>query len=331
MARLALFLCVLFVIPTPAAAQEDATRKILDKDFSVMMSWFPGRYDNQEQVYFEEELQIDEELRHERIHSIFEPVELAAFGDNVFYVQQYLDGDPDKIYRQRIYTFRVDYDENAVRLDIYVPKDPDAIKDAHLDPSKLQGLSPETMIEYPGCEVYWRRESQQFIGYMREEACRIESTRSGRTIIVTDDLMLNANEIWIRDTAVDTDGNYVYGHKGNEHHKLRKARMFKCWAGILRRGATEQADSYFDPDVQIHDQGGLVWITTDETDPQTYGLKIRNVSWPYGNNRPSLVLYVYEPGNDKAISYSWTEPGAERIGINLRSIQSSCTLAENGD
>ena len=327
MRLLVVLLSVICGFSVPGATQEDAKRKILDKDFQVMMSWFPGRYDNQEQVYFEDELKVDKELRHERIHSIFEPVDLAAFGDNVFYVQQYLDGDPDKIYRQRIYSFGIDYRENAVRLDIYVPNDPDAIKDAHLDPSKLQGLSPEKMIEYPGCEVYWRRQSQQFIGYMREGKCRIESKRSGRTLVVTDDLLLNENEIWIRDKAVDTDGNYVYGHKGNEHHKLRKARMFQCWAGVLRRGATDEAESYFDPNVEIHDQGGLVWITTDETEPQTYGLKIRNVSWPYGNNRSSLVLYVYEPGNNKAMSYSWTEPSAERIGINLRSIQSSCTLA----
>ena len=35
-----------------AGARGDET-SVLDKDFRIMMAWFPGVYDNQEQVYFE--------------------------------------------------------------------------------------------------------------------------------------------------------------------------------------------------------------------------------------------------------------------------------------
>ena len=38
-------------------------------------------------MYFEAEQGIDEALRHERLHHVFTPVELPAFGDHVFYVQ----------------------------------------------------------------------------------------------------------------------------------------------------------------------------------------------------------------------------------------------------
>ena len=67
------------------ARADDAA--ILDKDFQTMMAWLPGVYDNQEQVYFEEEQGVDEALRHQRVHSVFKPVELKAFGEHVFYVQ----------------------------------------------------------------------------------------------------------------------------------------------------------------------------------------------------------------------------------------------------
>ena len=53
------------------ARADDAA--ILDKDFQTMMAWLPGVYDNQEQVYFEEEQGVDEALRHQRVHSVFEP------------------------------------------------------------------------------------------------------------------------------------------------------------------------------------------------------------------------------------------------------------------
>ena len=53
---------------------------------------------------------------------------------------------------------------------------------------------------------------------------------------------------------------------------------------------------------------------------------MRNVTWPYGSNRPSLVPYAYRSGEDRAVSYAWADPSAERIGINLRWMQASCTL-----
>jgi len=97
MNRLALLLLVFVVIRVSA---DDVA--ILDKDFRTMMQWFPGVYDNQEQVYFEAEQQVDEALHHERIHHVFAPVDLPAFGEHVFYVQQHLNDDPSDIYRQRI-------------------------------------------------------------------------------------------------------------------------------------------------------------------------------------------------------------------------------------
>ena len=119
---------------------------MLDKDFHTMMAWFPGVYDNQEQVYFEQEQEVDEALRHERIHHVFEPVYLPAFGEHVFYVQQHLNDDPAQIYRQRIYPSRPDYEEGAIRLTIHIPNDVASIVDAHLDPAKLSGLWPDARL-----------------------------------------------------------------------------------------------------------------------------------------------------------------------------------------
>ena len=131
------------MVVTSAHADEAA---VLDKDFNTMMAWFPGVYDNQEQVYFEQEQEVDEALRHERIHHVFEPVYLPAFGEHVFYVQQHLNDDPAQIYRQRIYAFRPDYEEGAIRLTIHIPNDVASIVDAHLDPAKLSGLWPDARL-----------------------------------------------------------------------------------------------------------------------------------------------------------------------------------------
>jgi hypothetical protein len=305
-------------------------RQVLDQDMALFLSWFEGRFDNDRQVFFDRDLLTPEEARNGRLHSIFRKVDLPAFGQNVFYVEQYTDNDPAKIGRQRIYVFTPDYDEGAVRLTIHVPPNPAALAGAWRDPSKLAGLTPAQMTVYPGCDVWWKRQANQFHGYMRANACRIASQRSGRTIVVTDDLVLTENEIWIRDAAVDTRGNYVYGNRAGVHSKLRRVRAFSCWASVLR-GARHgdsgagQDDWFFTRDVWLHDQGGEAIIRTAETPAREIRLKLRRVEWPWGSNRPSLTLYVHEGANERAVSYAWGEYDAERLGLNLRWLQVSCS------
>ncbi len=315
-----LLLTALWVVMTSAHADEAA---VLDKDFHTMMAWFPGVYDNQEQVYFEQEQEVDEALRHERIHYVFEPVYLPAFGEHVFYVQQHLNDDPAQIYRQRIYTFRPDYEEGAIRLTIHIPNDVASLVDAHLDPTKLSGLSPEQTRVLPGCDVFWRRQSNHFVGYMTPNACSYVSSESGKRIIFNDDLLLTEEALWISDRAQDEEGNRVFGHPTGVPHKNRKARRFECWMTAMQR----DGEWTFRRGLEIHDQGGMVWLETEEEGPQQVGIKMRNVRWPYGNNRPSLVLYAYRHDEDRAVSYAWADPSAQRIGINLRWMQASCTLA----
>ncbi len=299
---------------------------ILDRDFREMMVMFPGRYDNQEQVYFEKRLDIPEEDRHERTHHIFHPVKLANFPGETFYIQQYQNNDPSDIYRQRIYSFQPDYDENAIRLTIYTPKNPEALIDAHIDPSKLDGLTLDDMIIRPGCEVFWKREIDQFTGYMKEGACSFTSSRTGKKIVINDDLHLSDSSIWIADRAVDEDGAYVFGNRAGVPHKNNRASEFSCWVSVKKRSGDDEWT--FNNDLEIHDQGGWIWVTTDERRPQKVGLKMRNVVWPTGYNRNSLVLYAYRDGDDAARSYVWTSPDAKRIALNLRWVQASCTRDE---
>jgi hypothetical protein len=118
---------------------------------------------------------------------------------------------------------------------------------------------------------------------------------------------------------------------GGAAAEFRKARGFTCWVfvhkGEPKPGNDENWQTFFKQ--PIHDQGGWLWVKTDEPTPQHVGLRLRNVIWPTGFNRPSLVLYVHKADDKKrAVSYSWANTDAERIGINLRWMQASCT--QNG-
>lgn len=109
-----------------------------------------------------------------------------------------------------------------------------------------------------------------------------------------------------------------------EGAELRKARAFACWAAIPKAAGGWWGRR----DIPLHDQGGMARLETDEPASQRFDLRLRNVVWPSGPNRPSLVLYVHEPGNPRALAYAWANPEATRVGINLRTVQASCTLAE---
>ncbi len=105
------------------------------------------------------------------------------------------------------------------------------------------------------------------------------------------------------------------------------ASVRTCWASV--RKPTPKPDGgedwAFYPGLKLHDQGGRVLADGKGGPPVV--LRMRNVVWPSGNNRPSLVLYIHRPeAPDRAESYAWADPGAARIGINLRWVQASCTI-----
>lgn len=327
----ALLSAALFMMSGGSATAQQAGTP-LDKDFALFLEWFPGRYDNELQVFWEPDLKVPEDERHERIHSIFRPVEAPAFGAHVFYVEQFQDGDPAKIYRQRIYAFAPDAAENAIRLKIYTPKNPEALVGAWRETAKLKKLKLANATTLPGCDVLWRRQANQFLGSIPDGACRVVSTRSGKEIVIDDDLVLTEKEIWIADRATTPEGAYVFGNKAGVPHKLRKVRAFECWTAVLRgakHGDSGEGldDWHFQRGGLMHDQGGDLTLKTDETPPRNIRLKLRRVEWPSGPNRPSLTLYVHEGANKRALSYVWGEEDAERLGVNLRWLQASCTLA----
>ncbi len=193
----------------PALVTAQAVSETLQADFDRFLEWFPGEYDNHEQ-HWQDKLDKAPQV-HERIHHIFYPVSAPAIGEHTYFVQQYMDGDPANIYRQRLYRFSVDATEGAIRLDIYSFNDEPKYRDAHLNPGILAGLGSSELGDRPGCEVYWKYTGEYFHGYMKEKACTVISNRTGQRIFITDDLRLTPDEIWIRDEAFFEDGSRVFG------------------------------------------------------------------------------------------------------------------------
>ncbi len=115
--------------------------------------------------------------------------------------------------------------------------------------------------------------------------------------------------------------------------ELRRARRFSCWVAARKFiGKPDGSEDWtFTHGLGTFDQGGRVFVPGKGEAPDVT-VRLRNVTWAEGSgNRPSFVLYVHRDDPERAESYSWASPDADLIGINLRWVQGSCSLAEDRD
>ncbi len=325
MKKATLILSLIITSFSPIMAQN------LTADLKEICNLFTGEFDNFQQVWQEKEDKTPDSLMHERIHSIFLPVQMPALGENVFFVKQYMDGDTNNIYRMRVYNLSIDKTENAIRLDIYSFKektDETRFKSANHTPSVFADLKPENFTTMAGCGVFWKRENGVFIGSMKSKACNFISKRSNKKVFITDSLKLTANEIWIRDEAEDENGNYIFGHKGKIHHKLVRCRPFKGWISWrTEEGKDGKEDKYaFIGNLKLHDQGWKQRVILPDGTVTPFTVELSQVV--FEKRIPVMKLAIYEEGKSKAMMYNWTNPEAERIGVNLRWIQVGLTLVK---
>ncbi len=183
----------------------------LDADLNELLSWFPGVYDNRLQVSEERSRDLPSELRHRHTNHTFYPVKIAGIPGRQLYAQQYQHYDPDDLYRQRIYAFEPDLEEDAVRLTIYTPKDPRALIDLHHHPETQAALSADDFILKPGCEVYWTRAEDQYEGYLKPKACSYYSSRFETQVFLEETLVLRQDALLLNDRGVDSSGQLVFG------------------------------------------------------------------------------------------------------------------------
>ncbi len=183
----------------------------LENDLKTLLEWFPGEYDNHQQIYKEAVNKLPAEKRHRQTHHIFHEVWLEFIPGRTLYAQQSQHYDLDDLYRQRIYSFEIDEIEHAIRLRIYTPKDPSKLKNGHLSPDVFVKLKTEDFFLKPGCDVFWKREGAIFKGYLKENDCNYYSDRFETQVYLNETLILRQDALLLDDKATDGNGKAVFG------------------------------------------------------------------------------------------------------------------------
>lgn len=272
--------------PTAAAMAEP------DADLAELAAMMAGRWDNDRQVFFASDFGYDPDDPPGRHHWQIEPDRQGA--------PAILTGWHERAGAAPLrlrHMLSFDIGRGAIRHEMQVP---------------------DAAAEFD-CVLYWQRAADGFRGTGEGGDCARIAPGPGE----------GAQRLTHRLSA---DEYRIEAGHGDDRTTtlLRRARRFSCWVAILRGAVHGDSGAGLDDwdfrrGVSLHDQGGEAELVTDETPPRRIRLRLRDVDWPTGDRRPSLTLYVLAENSERPVSYAWTEGGADRVGINLRWVQASCT------
>jgi hypothetical protein len=180
------------------------------EDFTRFLSWWSGDYDNLAQVRTQEAAGTPEKSRNAATLLFIRKVDAPAFGKESFYAEWRDAKQTDKVTRQRIYAFERDQARSKLRLNLHIwPADKAEFiartSGAHLDPSKLTGVTPADMAGLKGCDVFFDVGHGQFSGAMDKGACAFPAP-NGKPIYSWSQMTLTAAQFRYLDGWFNLDG-----------------------------------------------------------------------------------------------------------------------------
>ncbi len=319
----------LLVLAVPAmvfAQGQDST--MAERNLLIMNEILPGLYDNANQAYFDTRRGLEADDRHPRLRTEISRVDAPAFGDYAYlWVNTHTTAKGPKS-SYRIATLSAADSSDEVTMRHYFRMSGEITAD------ELATLTPEDLRRTEGCDYFFKRRADHFRGSQRERECQFEW--DGERVYTANTIEISNSDLWFVDHkyAVDTDERTT-GVDSGEPFWLERARQFHCYADIP--GVAGGRDIPFEryDGITIHDRGGLAFFDTREDTPRKIGVTLRRVTWHVNNedngnfNRDSLVLYVMEllsDGSYKTHSYAFTQPDAERIGMNMQWMLVNCAI-----
>jgi hypothetical protein len=307
------FMTLFLVWTFTASAQEERPMDPNARDILILTDWFEGQFDNEEQRWFFTRNGNEGEPPHRRLHAIHKRLNLPQIGEHVFHIQHYLDNDPSNVMRQRIGIFISEPEENAIRMRQGFYKDNDRARDAHLDPSKLDGLTRDDIFFVDGCDVFWVRDADQYVANMQPKACAFGEGDLYRYSVHR--WTLSAAKLWLVDSSfLMSDDSLHVGMPVDQPFRLRRSKIFECEVTFRNEdGSTARKID----GIRMHSQGGLVWFNPDENG-DVYGIRMRDKEYPFYSERPDFLLFsMQKKGQARMVGYALTDVDARRVGFNL--------------
>jgi len=316
----------------PAAAQgQDSTPG--ERSLLIMSELLPGVYDNVNQHYFDGRRGLPENDRHLRMETTITRVQAPAFGDHIFLWINRTQTATGWQASYRLATLAAGPGADEVTMRHYLRME------GEIRAPELAMLKPADLRRTDGCDYVFKRRADHFRGQQPSRTCQF--SWGGERVYTDNEISLSQSSLWFIDHKfVIRTGRRITGTASGEPFWLERARQFHCYADMPGVGGGRDIPFVRFDDITLHDKGGTYWFTTREPQPRELGIELRSVTWQLLNekngefNRNSLVLYVLEKspqGVVQNLGYAFTEPGAERIGHNLKWILVNCAMTPRSE
>jgi CpeT/CpcT family (DUF1001) len=189
-----------------------------DVALQELVQMFPGHYDNTAQV--QADIAHGVQPPHEALVLDIVPIEAIMIGENVFYVQEGIAGDPNRVLGQKVVMFGV-IKKEIVQTD-FALAEPHRWRNGYLNPDLFKGLITQDVRSTKGCSLRWKREDGKFVGANEPKTCHARAGGAGGIAAIQARAELGPVEYATSEQAFDKPGHLAQGRQDEPFYRFRK-------------------------------------------------------------------------------------------------------------
>jgi len=202
-----------------------ASRQTKDQELNLaqMMRWLPGTYSNVAQ--HEADVKAGKPP-HEALAVAIVPIDSPIMGPHAFYMQQMAADDPRRVMVQQVLSFELT-DSGKIKESIATLVEPRRWRDGQLTPELFTAMVLEDLVPMSGCDLFWTRSGEGFVGADEPLRCHTASHTSeaaARTLLVAE---LKSTELALSEQSYDASGVLMQGRAEDPLYRFRKGNEHK--------------------------------------------------------------------------------------------------------
>jgi hypothetical protein len=195
-----------------------STEEKPDATLQEVVMMFPGHYDNSAQV--DADLAHGVQPPHEALALDIVPIEAIMIGDNAFYVQESVAGDPKRVLAQKVVMFGV-VKKDVVQTD-YSLAEPHRWRNGQLNPDLFKGLMTQDLHTIKGCSLRWKHSEGKLVGANDPKTCHGRAGGPGGIAQIQSRAELGPVEYATAELAFDKPGHLAQGRTDEPFYRFRK-------------------------------------------------------------------------------------------------------------
>jgi hypothetical protein len=195
-----------------------STEEKPDVTMQELVLMFPGHYDNSAQV--EADIAHGVQPPHDALTLDIIPIEAIMIGENAFYVQESITGDPKRVVGQKVVMFGV-VKKDIVQTD-YALNDPLRWRNGQLNPDLFKAMMVQDVHSTKGCSLRWKRSEGHFVGANEPKTCHGRAGGAGGIAQIQSRAELGPAEYATAMLAFDKPGHLAQGRQDEPFYRFRK-------------------------------------------------------------------------------------------------------------